>query len=269
MSEVTTYRWSFEQDIYNYTAAGYDSIGIWRQKIADFGEEAAVDLLAESGLRVSNLLWAGGFTGSDGRAWDEALDDGCQAIRLAGALNAGCLIVYPGGRNNHIYSHAERLFRVALDSLLSFAEGADITLAIEPMHPACARDWTFLTDVESTLALIENVNSPNLKLVFDTYHFGHDRAILSNLRELVPHIALVQLGDRKVPHSVDQQRCRLGEGIVPLRKIIAGLREAGYNGDFDVELAGAGFGSSGYQDLLAECRRAFEAMTPAMSRSFI
>lgn len=268
MSEVTTFRWSFEQDVFNYAAAGYDSIGVWRQKIADFGEEAAVDLLAESGLRVSSLLWAGGFTGSDGRTWDEALDDGCQAIRLAGAFNAGCLIVYPGGRNNHIYSHAERLFRVALDSLLSFAEGADITLAIEPMHVACARDWTFLTDVESTLALIENINSPNLKLVFDTYHFGHDRAILSNLRELVPHIALVQLGDRKVPHSVDQQRCRLGEGIVPLRKIVAGLREAGYNGDFDIELAGVGFGSSGYHDLLAECRCAFEAMTPAMSRSF-
>ena len=89
----------------------------------------------------------------------------------------------------------------------------------------------------------------------------------ANLRELVPHIALVQLGDRKVPHSVDQQRCRLGEGVVPLRKTIAGLREAGYNGDFDIELAGAGFEASGYHGLLSDCRRSFEAMTPAMSKS--
>lgn len=267
MSEVTTYRWSFEQDVFNYAAAGYDSIGIWRQKIADFGVDAGVDLLAESGLRVSNLLWAGGFTGSDGRSWNDALEDGCEAIRLAGAINAGCLVVYPGGRNNHIYSHAERLFRVALDSLLSLAEGADVTLAIEPMHPACARDWTFLTDVESTVALIESINSPNLKMVFDTYHFGHDRAVLANLQEVVPHIALVQLGDRQVPHSLDHQRCPLGEGVVPLRKTIAGLREAGYNGDFDIELSGVGFESPGYHRLLGECRRRFEAMVPTMSKS--
>jgi len=95
MSEVTTFRWSFEQDVFNYVAAGYESIGVWRQKLADFGEEAGIDLLAESGLRVSHLLWAGGFTGSDGRTWNEAIDDACQAIRLAGAMNAGCLIVYP------------------------------------------------------------------------------------------------------------------------------------------------------------------------------
>lgn len=267
MSEVTTYRWSFEQDVFNYAAAGYDSIGVWRQKVADFGEDAAIDLLAESSLRVSNLLWAGGFTGSDGRTWDEAIDDGYQAIRLAGAMNAGCLIVHPGGRNNHIYSHAERLFRVALDTLLSLAEGAGVTLGIEPMHPACARDWTFLTDVESTIALIESINSPNLKLVFDTYHFGHDKSILANLREIVPHIALVQLGDRKVPHSVDQQRCRLREGIVPLRKTVAALREAGYNGDFDIELAGAGFEASGYHRLLRDCRLSVEALMPALSKS--
>jgi sugar phosphate isomerase/epimerase len=269
MSEVTTYRWSFEQDLLNYAAAGYDSIGVWRQKLADYGEETGIDLLAESGLRVSNLLWAGGFTGSDGRSWTESIDDGFDAIRLAGAINAGCLIVHPGGRNNHIYRHAERLFRIALDRLLSLAEAADVTLAIEPMHPACARDWTFLTDIESTLALIESVSSPNLKLVFDTYHFGHDRAVLSNLEELVPHLALVQLGDRQVPHGTDQQRCRLGEGIVPLHSTIVGLRDAGYHGDFDIELCGAGVESGNYHLLLAECRQRVEGTQPALSRSNI
>jgi sugar phosphate isomerase/epimerase len=266
MSEVTTYRWSFEQDVFNYVSAGYEAIGVWRQKLTDFGEEAGIDLLADSGLRVSNLLWAGGFTGSDGRTWDDAIEDGCQAIRLAGATNAGCLIVYPGGRNNHIYSHAERLFRVALETLLSLAEAAGVTLAIEPMHAACAHDWTFLTDIESTLALIESIGSPNLKLVFDTYHFGHDRTILANLRELVPHLALVQLGDRRVPHGVDQQRCPLGEGVVPLRKTIAGLREAGYNGDYDIELAGLGFEAGGYHRLLTDCRQRIEAMLPELSK---
>ena len=267
MSEVTTYRWSFEEDIQHYQAAGYQSLGVWRQKLSDFGEEEGIELLAKSGMKVSNLLWAGGFTGSDGRSYREAVEDGCHAVRLAGALNAGCLVVYPGGRNNHTFRHAERLFRIALDSLLSLAEGADVTLAIEPMHPACAHDWTFLTDIESTLALLERIDSPHLKLVFDTYHFGHDLALLSNLREVIPHIALVQLGDRREPHCTERQRCPLGTGLVPLRKIMSELLDAGYEGLFDIELAGQEFGPATYQAVLRDSRSRFARLMPTLINS--
>ena len=79
-------------------AAGIRGIGVWRQKLADYGEEKGVELLAESGLEVSNLLWAGGFTGSDGRTLRESVNDALEAIRLAADLRAGCLVVYSGGR---------------------------------------------------------------------------------------------------------------------------------------------------------------------------
>jgi hypothetical protein len=39
MNELTTYRWSFEEDVVNYRAAGISAISVWREKIADFGEE--------------------------------------------------------------------------------------------------------------------------------------------------------------------------------------------------------------------------------------
>lgn len=203
MNEVTTYRWSFEEDVRRYADAGYNAIGVWRQKLADFGEEAGVDLLAESKLHVTNLHWAGGFTGSDGCTQEEAISDAAHAIRLAAAMNAGCLVVYPGGRNNHIYRHAERLLRTAIEELLPLAETAEVPLAIEPMHPACAEDWTFLTDLESTIAFVESYKTPYLKLVFDAYHFGHDHSVLANLGEIVPHVALVQLG----PMSLSRWGC--------------------------------------------------------------
>ncbi len=267
MSEVSTYRWSFEQDLFHYAAAGYEAIGVWRHKLSDFGEEEGVDLLAETGMRVSHLMWAGGFTGSDGRSLNDAIDDGLHAIRLAGATNAGCLIVFPGGRNNHILSHAERLFRIALDNLISLAEAAEVTLAIKPMHLASAREWTFLTDLESTIALIESINSPHLKLVLDTYHFGHDQAVIANLREIVPHLALVQLGDRQVPPSGCGQRCPLGEGVIPLGMILAELLEAGYTGDFDVDLSNAGIQPRSYQQVLSDSRQQFQQWMPSFSKT--
>ena len=260
MNEVSTYRWSFEQDVHRYVEAGYEAIGVWRQKLSDFGEERGVDLLAESGLQVTNLHWAGGFTGSDGRSLQESIEDASHAIRLAGATRAGCLVVYPGGRNNHTFRHAERLLRSAIDSLLDLAEAADVTLAIEPMHPACAIDWTFLTDIESTIAFLEHFRSPRLKMVLDVYHFGHDRSILANSREIVPHTALVQLGDRRSQHGADQNRCLLGEGTIPLVEIVRNLVDAGYQGDFDIELVGQDMELCDYEQLLQKSKQTFDQM---------
>ena len=264
MNEVTTYRWPFEDDVRRYVEAGYEGIGVWRPKLSDYGEEQAVDLIAESGLRVTNLSWAGGFTGSCGRTPEESVHDGMQAIRLAAALGAECLVLYPGGRNNHIYRQAERLLRGALDELLDFATDMEVTLAIEPMHPACAVDWTFLTDIESTIALIEDYATPRLKLVFDTYHFGHDRAVLANLGEIVPYVGIVHLGDRATAHASDQDRRKLGEGNLHLAELIRGLMEAGYTGDFDVELIGSQFDPSQYAEVLSSSLEFFErVLTPA------
>ena len=48
ISEVTTYRWSFEEDVQNYVGAGISGIGVWRQKLSDFGEEKGVELIQAS-----------------------------------------------------------------------------------------------------------------------------------------------------------------------------------------------------------------------------
>jgi sugar phosphate isomerase/epimerase len=260
MNEVTTFRWPFEEDVARYVAAGYQGIGVWRQKLADYGEERGIDLLASSGLKVTNLLWAGGFTGSDGRSLHESVEDARHAIRLAGAMGAGCLVVYSGGRNYHTERHAERLLRTAVDQLLDDAVMSDVTLALEPMHPACAREWTFLSDLESTLTFCETFACPHLKLVLDAYHFGDDETVLANLRELVDYVGIVHLGDRKELPSIDLDRCCLGAGEVRLARFVHGLLEAGYQGDFDVELFGREIEVADYQWLLDESLKYLEEL---------
>ena len=181
INEMTTFRWSFEEDVRRYQAAGIEAIGVWRQKLADFGEEKGVALLAASGLRVSNLLWAGGFTGSDGHSYGESLADAAEAMHLAAALKTGCLVVYSGARNGHTQNHARRLFASALVELLPLAEELQIELAIEPMHAGCAEEWTFLTTLDEAMSLIEDLKSPYLKLAFDTYHLGHDPRVIGQI----------------------------------------------------------------------------------------
>jgi sugar phosphate isomerase/epimerase len=267
MNEITTFRWSLEEDVENYQQAGYRAIGVWRQKLSDGDEDRAIDLLIESGLYVSNLTWAGGFTGSDGRTLAESIDDAAEAIRLAAALQAGCLVIYPGGRNNHTYRHAGRVFRCALDELLPLAESVDVPLAIEPMHAACAAEWTFLTDVKCVVALLEEYHSPCLKLACDTYHFPFGARHRHVLERLAPYIGIVHLADRRLPPSVDQQRCPLGYGRLPLAEIVATLQDSGYSGAFDVKLIGPEIEVGDYWRVLEQSQVAFAELAKSPARS--
>ncbi len=267
INELTTYRWSFEKDVTHYRAAGIGAIGVWRQKLSDFGEDRAIELLADSGLEVSNLLWAGGFTGSDGRSHEDSLADAQEAVRLAGALKARALVVYSGARNGHTSNHARRMFSDALEELLPMADDHDVILAVEPMLGDCAADWTLLTSLPETLALVEEIDHPRLKLVLDTYHVGHEPNLLDTIRSLVPRIAIVHLADALEPPGCEQNRCQLGAGTLPLREIIAALVDGGYEGYYDVELLGENLARCDYDELLRSSKDAFEQLTAGLSLS--
>ena len=122
-----------------------------------------------------------------------------------------------------------------------------------------------MTDVESTVALVESYRTPFLKLVFDTYHFGHDQAVLANLPELVPHIGVVHLADRAEAHTLEVDRRRLGEGRLQLAEIVRGLVDAGFTGDFDVELMGREIDESQYADVLMSSLEFFERVLASVS----
>ena len=265
INELTTYRWSFEEDVLRAAAAGYEAIGVWRPKLADYGEDKGRELLIEAGLSVSNLLWAGGFTGSDDRSFVEAVEDATDAIQLAANIEAGCLIVYSGSAASHTTRHARRLFGSALEELLPVAAEHKVDLALEVMHPACAAPWTIVTDVASALELLDEMNHPCLKLAIDTYHLGRDDEFRLKLEALAEDIAIVHLADGRGQPKEDQQRCPLGEGEIPLAEILSALATAGYNGDYDVELLGEEIEQLDYDTLLRQTITAFDKLMSAVA----
>ena len=257
ISELTTLRWAFEVDVAEYAAAGAGAIGVWRQKLADFGEERGAELLREAGLAVSSLQWAGGFTGCEGRTHDESVRDARQAIYLAELLGADCLLIHSGARGVHTANHARRLLRQALERLLPLAEERGVPLAIEPMHGDCGAAWTFLHCLDETLALVRGYSSPALKIALDTYYWGHEPWLADRLPQLAPHLALVQLGDSRQPPGGEPNRCCLGQGTLPLAQIVSGLTAAGYEGNYEVELMGEEIEAGDYRQLLADSARTF------------
>ena len=254
VSEFSTYRWSFFQDVIRYSSNGYSSIGVWRTKVEDYGLVEAIDLIHEMEMSVSSVNWAGGFTGSDGRSFVEAIDDAVDAIRLTSSLHANCLVVHPGARNGHTQAHAHRLINTALQQLIPVANDYDVCLAIEPMQMGDAAAWNFLDSFAQCLEIVNRYPVARLGLAIDLFHVGSDADVFEQLPEFFDRIKLVQIADRRKDIRQEDSRCPLGTGVIPLDKWIGRLEQLGYAGPLEVELRGRDMETVGYPDTLRESR---------------
>lgn len=254
VSELSTYRWSFEEDVIQYHRAGYNAMGIWLPKLIDYGEEKGVELLQEYQMQISSLQWVGGFTGSDGRTYRESLLDALDTIQLAADIGAKTVIVLAGGRGGHTKNHANRILRCALDVLAEAAQAVNVQLALEPMHMGCGSKWSFLNTVPQCLDVISAIDNPNLGLVFDSYHLAQDLTTMPWLESIIPHVRLVQLGDAKHAPMGEQNRCLLGHGSVPVDDIVGLFQAGGYDGFYEIEIIGQAVEHLDYEDILGESK---------------
>lgn len=255
--QFSTYQWSFYEDVIRYSTLGFATMGLWRQKIDDFGRSAAIDLLYENKMSVSSVHWAGGFTG-DGRTFSDAIEDAVESIHLASQVDADCLIIHPGSRNGHTTSNACRLMNSALSQLVPVAADYGVKLAIEPMLTRNAASWTFMERLEDSFELMERFPAQHLGWVFDLYHFGFDAELFETLASQINRLRLVQLSDRnllleksgKSRQGQDSFRLPLGKGEAPIEAWLGKLQRIGYNGKYELEVHGSSVKDIDYFSLL-------------------
>jgi sugar phosphate isomerase/epimerase len=259
INEVCTFRWSFEEDVIRYRQLGFDAIGVWRAKISDYGTLRAQAILAESELKVASMHWIGGFTGTDGRSFRDAMVDAYDAIELAAAIGAQTVVLVSGGRGGHTNNHVRKTLQAALKDLSEAAQSRSVHIAIEPMHVGVASEFTFLTSLPDTLDLIEQVDHPNLGLVFDCYHMAGDPNLFDQLPDILSKTKLVQIGDAKSAPFGEQNRCLIGEGYLPIADVIREFELGGYDGYYEVELIGEDVEHVGYEEVLQSSRQKFSA----------
>jgi len=260
VSEFTTHRWNFCQDVVRYASEGINQIGIWRTKMDDFDRDEAVDLLFEMKMKVSSVHWAGGFTGADGRKFVDAVDDGIGAVQLAAQVGADCVIVHPGGQNGHTDRHARRIFRSAIDNLAQAAADFGTRIALEPMPIQSGSAWSFYRRFSEYLDIVSAFDPEHVGLAIDLFHVGHLAEAYDRIPEYVDRLALVQLADRDIdkPHVskskgfVVENRLVPGEGGLQIDRWIDKLNRHGYRGAYELEVHGKGFSRSNYRNTIDE-----------------
>ena len=96
-------------------------VSIRRQRARRIGFSRLKMVLDDAGMQVCTLGFAGGFTGTLDRSYKQAVDDTRRALDFASELKARAVVVLPGSRGRHIYSHAERLVRDGLNDCIDDA----------------------------------------------------------------------------------------------------------------------------------------------------
>ncbi|HID22180.1 MAG TPA: sugar phosphate isomerase/epimerase [Planctomycetaceae bacterium] len=253
MNQTTTRRWTLQQDVLYYQEMEIDAIGVWRPKLAALGEDEAIEFLRDSGMKVTSVSWAGGFTGTNGYTFQEVLDDARHAIQTAERLKADCVVIISGPRNSHIKSHMYCLLVEALRELADCAAAAGVMLALKPMHRRYARDWTFVNTLDQTLDVLGRVAHPAVGIALNTHHLWQEPGLLDRIPEIVPLLATVQLSDWRERPTSDNDHCLLGAGQAPLPEIIHALLQNGYDGYFDVEIWSERLWSTSYFELIRAC----------------
>lgn len=260
LNQLTTIRWTLQEDLEAYQIWNLPAIGLSWRKILDFGVQRAVRAVRQSGVAVSNLGWVGGFTGQNGFGHSDVMLEAKRAIRVAGQLRASTVTVLTGPQNGHIDSHARRLACSALTELADLAGTYNVVLALQPMHLLFHRNWSFIHTLDDALEMIECIDHPAVKLAFGTYHLGNEANICSRIGEIVEHVGIVHLSDRSGTPRDENDREIPGEGNLPIREIIAAFESAGYVGWYETEVWSRDLWKMDHHDLIERCLRSQTAL---------
>lgn len=263
MSEMTTYRWTFEEDVLEYQKQGIKAIGVWRTKLEEYGEERGAELLREHSMRVSSLSFAGGFTGADGHSYLEAIADARDAIRIADEIGADSLVIVAGNRGGHTTNHACRLLREALLELADEAATFNVQLVVQPLSRGLAGRWSFLNNTEQCLKVMQACRHTHVGMALDLFHLGREANLVAKIPELAPWVKLVLMSDSPNNPRDDHDRLLPGSGVLPLAELVQALEKSGYAGWYETQLVSDASWTTRYVSLLQDCQIAFRNLWPS------
>lgn len=252
--------------------AGIQSIGLWREPVAEVGLERAARVLAESGLRFSSHCRGGFFTLPEGTDRRAALEDNRRAIDETATLaaagapgSAAVLVLVVGGlqEGSRDLLGARARVKDAIAELVPYAEQAGVTLGIEPLHPMYASDRAVVSTLGQALDIAADFPAPAVGAVVDTFHIWWDPQVEDQIRRAGAEgrIASYQVCDWKTPLPEDVLLARhyMGDGVIDFEHLTKVVTETGYSGDVEVEIFNADIWNQDPAEVVARTSAAFDA----------
>ena len=242
VSQITTLNRSFEDDLTAYAEAGAEGIGLFEPKLGEGNDDEMLARFRDSGLKATTCIpsvlsiWPVPFPGpTDPKERTEAMCQGIERLARYEPEVILCLTGYPGEA-----ADAGEARRVTVDGLRQAAQKAaahGLTLGVEPLHRKLYREWTTVSDIPGTLALIDDIGEENVKLLYDVYHlWDTDNVIEDTVRHGSRISTSVHICDWRADTRSAFDRALPGDGIMDLPALLGALEAGGVVGWFDLEI---------------------------------
>lgn len=215
-------------------AAGFDAIE-WHFPYELPAPELR-DLLQANGLALVNAVTPVDWRRDKGLAAQPGRQDEFRrsaAIALEYATTCGLRTLHPGAGTIPAGVAREACLdalRENLDWLCAQAAGTPLVVTIEGVcnarFPGCV-----LQTLDDALAVVREMDRPNLKLVWDSYHLRneHKGSLLTLLQQAWPAIGHIQIGNVPGRHEP-------GVGDIDLHAVIREIDRSGWTGWIGLEL---------------------------------
>eukprot|EP01132_Coremiostelium_polycephalum_P006283 gene6283-7828_t len=208
--------------------AGLDAVEFWKWTEKDI--PAVEKALAETKLALSSLVAEPMIPLTDPASHDAFLVGLRASAEMANRLGAKVLIAQAGddlpGR-----TRAEQHLAL-VDCLTQAADvlaGTGVVLGLEPLNTLIDHKGYFLHSTVEGLDIIDEVNRPEIRIVYDIYHslvMGEATAdVLKSRIDRVAHVHIADHPGRNEP----------GSGTLELSKSLHWLFDNGYNGFVGLE----------------------------------
>ncbi len=153
-----------------------------------------------------------------------------ESVEIARKYQIPSLIVCSGKERTEYSRKAQRENIIAS---LSLAAGrladSGVTLVIEPLNTAKDHPGVFLSRSDEALAILQAVNAPQVKMLFDIYHQQMTEGNLTdNILKMLPYIGHFHLADVPGRHEP-------GSGEINWRFLLPEIENAGYKGYYGLE----------------------------------
>jgi protein FrlC len=227
------------ETIARIAAVGYDGIEIGAAAPHAYPDYLSTErrreirqMLETSGIALSSMLPAPGggpgFNVSSPMVEERiaALDQYRKVIQLCAELG-GKTVIYVAGWQIYGTSRQQawEWSREALRTLAAVARGVGVTLVIEPT----SADSNLVDDCDDALQMMQEVNEPNVKLMFDTYHVLYRNEVASDY--------VYRFGkDLHHVHFADSNRLPPGEGKGDFLSVVQALHDIRYDGYIAMEI---------------------------------
>ncbi|MEZ6048558.1 MAG: TIM barrel protein [Planctomycetaceae bacterium] len=243
--------WTLENEFQFLKQANISAVGLYRPRFAESGDQHGLNLLRQSQVQVSSIAWAGGFTGSHGFSFEEAVADSCDAVELAYKAGASSVLIATGSRYGHTRKHTSRLIVEGLKRVSDFAAKRKVELAIVPMNQEWGGRWTCLSSIDQAMEVVLHCNCPNLGLGIDFSLLDGTESFSNTIEGVAPHTKLVRLQSLDAETNSDLLTLDEREELsIPQEEIINLFLQHDYEGYFEFDLSLKQSDYEGNQDKL-------------------